>query len=255
MTILFLRCGPRSHQFEPFGETLDLPEVPTRKDLRRLDALCDAHLPEDPTPTLDEIAAQPDVAHLSTPGPAPQAPYLAEPLRVVVAGTDAALSAVITRLMRRDSLWVEVGYVPVEESPASVNWAIPVGAVALAHYGTVNPVPLIRNDRSIAVAGSAVIALDAGEIIVDDTPILRGDRDYGARLVPQTDAPGIAAVTLLDASGRTRGLFRSPRVETGRAVQVGGENIMVTVDGVTHPRPVTRATFYRHLRDLQIVRP
>ena len=40
----------------------------------------------------------------------------------------------------------------------------------------------------------------------------------------------------------------------GRAVQSGGSDIAVTVDGVRGKRPVTRVTFYRHLRDLQAVR-
>jgi len=44
-------------------------------------------------------------------------------------------------------------------------------------------------------------------------------------------------------------------VRTGRAVQAGGPQLRVIVDSVPHKRPVTRVTFYRHLRDLQIVRP
>ncbi|MGV3283693.1 hypothetical protein ACEE51_11335, partial [Corynebacterium sp. 11254D000AR] len=38
------------------------------------------------------------------------------------------------------------------------------------------------------------------------------------------------------------------------AVQAGGPELRVTVDGVSRPRPVDRVTFYRHLRDLQVVR-
>ncbi|MGV3155127.1 ATP-binding cassette domain-containing protein, partial [Corynebacterium sp. 32222D000BW] len=42
--------------------------------------------------------------------------------------------------------------------------------------------------------------------------------------------------------------------KAGRAVQAGGPELRVTVDGVSRPRPVDRVTFYRHLRDLQVVR-
>lgn len=42
---------------------------------------------------------------------------------------------------------------------------------------------------------------------------------------------------------------------TGRAVQAGGPDLRVIVDGVSAKRAVKRVTFYRHLRDLQVVRP
>ena len=40
----------------------------------------------------------------------------------------------------------------------------------------------------------------------------------------------------------------------GRAVQAGGSDITVKLDGVEKPRTVNRVTFYRHLRDIQAVR-
>lgn len=310
MRVLILRCGPAAQGLNaPAGaEVLDLPQVPARGDLRVLDAAARAVLPEDPTPSLDEIAARPDVRHLGAPGPAPQAPFIDDALRVVVVGSDAALSAVLTRAMRADFLWVEFGYVPVEPSPAATNWALPVGAGAfpLAVHGAVNPAPLIRSDRGLAVAGSALLEDFAhgeytGEIIVDDATILfRKGEDpvsrprtsssrprasssrartpkaprrglFGARLVPMTDAPGVVAAVLTTPYSpaetgrgplaRLRGALRphgevdEASLRTGRAVQSGGRDILVTVDGVPAKRPVKRATFYRHMRDLQIVRP
>lgn len=303
MRVLILRCGPAAQGLNaPAGaEVLDLPQVPARGDLRVLDAAARAVLPEDPTPSLDEIAARPDVRHLGAPGPAPQAPFIDDALRVVVVGSDAALSAVLTRAMRADFLWVEFGYVPVEPSPAATNWALPVGAGAfpLAVHGAVNPAPLIRSDRGLAVAGSALLEDFAhgeytGEIIVDNATILfRKGEDpvsrprtsssrprvakpprrglFGARLVPMTDAPGIVAAVLTTPYSpaetgrgplaRLRGALRphgevdEASLRTGRAVQSGGRDILVTVDGVPAKRPVKRATFYRHMRDLQIVRP
>lgn len=270
-------------------------EVPSRQELKAIDALASEILPEDPTPSLDEIAAQPDVSHLGTPGPAPQAPFLREPLRVVVIGNDAALSAVLTRMMRADYLWAEVGYVPTgERSTAALNWGLKLPepgqvldergaaleeALSFAMTAPVKPVPLIRNDAGLAVAGSATIAEWSneeitGEIIVDDAVLLRADREkdvFGAKLVPMTDAPGIVAAKAVTSfetdEAPRRGLFarlRKPAqpgqldpssVVQGRAVQAGGPSLSVSIDGVRAKRPVKRVTFYRHLRDLQIVRP
>ncbi|MGV0362625.1 hypothetical protein ACUY2X_11125 [Corynebacterium minutissimum] len=262
---------------------LHVSEVPTRAELKELDALAKEVLPEDPTPTLDEIAAQPDVDHLGRPGAAPQSRFLREPLRVVVVGSDAALSAVLTRMMRADYLWAEVGFVPTEEtSTAAMNWGLPTStedALSFALSAPVKPVPLIRNDAGLAVAGSATIAEWSeeeitGEIIVDDAVLLRTDREkhvFGARLVPMTDAPGIVAAKAVSSftaeAEPRRGLFARLRkqaqpgqldpdsVVQGRAVQAGGPELSVSVDGVRAPRPVKRVTFYRHLRDLQVVRP
>lgn len=300
MRVLIVRCGATAQSLTLLPpdragsglrpEVVDLPEVPERKDLRFLDDAAHDALAHDPTPSLDQIAAQPDVRHLGKPQPAPQAPHLRERLRVVVAGTDAGLSAVLTRAMRADYLWVEFGYVPVEASPAQRNWSLPIGAggLPLALHGEVRPAPLIRSDKALAVAGSAVVeeahgAEYVGEIVVDDHTILYRRPEtttsaaviprtgaFGARLVPMTTAPGIAAAPLITPAhppegggltARWRRLVRpygqldDSAVATGRAVQTGGEGIRVTVDAVPSPRPVKRATFYRHLRDLQIVRP
>lgn len=265
---------------------LRVSEIPTRQELKELDAYAREILPEDPTPSLDDIAAQPNVRHLGKPAPAPQAQYLREPLRVIVAGSDAALSAVLTRMMRGDYLWAEVGFVPTTgASTAATNWGLPedpAAAWALALDGAVKPVPLIRNDAGLAVAGSATIAEwtnepITGEIIVDDAVLLRADRDrhtFGAKLVPMVEDPGILAAKAVspvdgktNASKRKRGLLSFLRTDpepgqldpdsvlTGRAVQAGGPQLRVSVDGESAKRPVTRVTFYRHLRDLQVVRP
>lgn len=286
MRVLFLRCGAACPPAPAGTEVHDLDDVPARRALRFLDEITAQILPEDPTPSLDDIAAQPDVAHLGTPGPAPQAPHLGDRLRVIVAGTDAALSAVLTRLMRADHLWVEIGFVPVsDDSTAARNWGLPASAAAaleLAMTGTVRPVPLIRTDAGVAVAGSATITgweapEITGEIIVDDDVLVRHEGAggvVGARLVPMLDAPGIVAgrTVLPPAGWRERmttlpvlrrfsgGQARTPEVDpdtllTGRAVQAGGPALGVTVDGVRHPRALERVTFYRHLRDLQVVRP
>ena len=284
MRFLFLRCGALDIPMP--AEAHDLSAVPTRKELALIDAFLSPLLPTDPTPSLDDIAAQPDVRHLGAPEPAPQAPHLTEPARIVIAGSDAALSAVLTRLMRSDRLWAEVAFIPVPSatssssaasasatSAAAQNWGLPTSpaeALDFARTAPVRPAPLIRNDSGLAVAGSATISDSTnssftGEIIIDDhTLAASSPKTFGARLVPMTDAPGILAARAtspVESQGRLRSLLRKPgqldpeSVSTGRAVQAGGPQLRVIVDSVAHKRPVTRVTFYRHLRDLQIVRP
>ena len=297
MHVHILRCGEVEI---PDVEFSQVSAIPTRQELKSIDAAAAAILPEDPTPSLDEIARQPDVSHLGAPQFAPQP--IDDPLRIIVVGNDAALSAVLTRMMRADYLWAEVGYVPASSggaalaSTAAQNWNIPTdvdAAMALALEGAVRPVPLIRNDTGLAVAGSATVSSwdngpMTGEIIVDDTTIARGestkDSPFGARLVPMMDAPGILAATAItpvanyralgldvtEDTAETGLLARFKRkfaktqelgqldpssARTGRALQAGGPELRVIVDGVSGKRPVQRSTFYRHLRDLQIIRP
>lgn len=283
MRLLVLRCdAPHINEFPALSTSVeihDLPAVPTRKDLKILDDVAFDVLPQDPTPSLDEIAKQPDVEHLSSPKFAPQQPETR--LRIVVIGSDAALSAVLTRLMRADNLWTEIGFVPVGPSTAAKNWGLPAdeaAALELALTGLVNPAPLIRDDVAVAVAGSATITNwepgeITGEVIVDDHVLIRHEAAskaprrgvYGARLVPMLDAPGIAAVimdTPLPGEVPSRSLFPRPSgsvipesFSTGRAMQAGGPSLQIRVDGISRKRKVERVTFYRHLRDLQIVRP
>lgn len=302
--------------------TLSLSAVPTRQELKELDEVAAKIFPKDPTPSLADIQAQPEVAYQGAPEFAPQREYLIEELRVIVAapaaGLDAALSAVVTRLMRADKLWVEVACValpgpaggasmaaapstePTASAPPTASTAAKNFGIAelplsqqwqLALFGQVRPVPLIRNDSGMAVVGSATVMQAAdpnaavqeleeftGEVIVDDHVLLRNLAEgkaqlpgvYGARLVPMLDAPGIAAVrattpvedTPAGLWSRLRGkkIIRGGQVDpetlvTGRALQAGGPRLAVTVDGVKHKRTLERVTFYRHLRDLQMVRP
>lgn len=295
MRLIHCACGTDVRL--PGAEHHQLPAVPTRKDLRFLDAAARECLPVDPTPSLAEIQAQPDVAHLGTPQRAPQEPD--ERLRVVVSGSDAALGAVLTRMMRADYLWAEVAYIPTNPaSPAAVCWGVgELDAAAFALEAPVTPAACVRSDSGDVVAGSAVIYRGdgagefVGEIVVDSRTLLYNERAtarfhglFGARLVPTMDAPGIACVPLTTpispsgtASSRspeqlewlsgvpalrwlTRGKSAPPAVPdpsralTGRAVQAGGESIALLIDATLKPRPATRATFYRHLRDIQAVR-
>ena len=63
MRLVVLRCGT-DIAVPPSTQLIDVKAVPTRQELKALDSLAAEVLPEDPTPSLAEIAAQPDVAHL-----------------------------------------------------------------------------------------------------------------------------------------------------------------------------------------------
>lgn len=280
MRVIVLCCGTPAPAplAQSSAEVHLLDEVPTRSDLRILDAAAKDILPQDPTPSLDEIQKRPDVPHLGTPTRAPQAEHLREPLRIIVHGTDASLSGVLTRLMRADALWAEVGFVPTDPqaSAAAATWGLKGNLWSLALTGSVKPLPVVRTDKGLVVAGSAELthAKDQqfrGEVIVDDkTLLLRTEDDpatplhgsYGVRIVPTADQPGIAAAVITTSKSEKKWWQRfMPKGEvdaasmlSGRAVQTGGAEIMVTIDGVPAKRPVDRSTFYRHLRDLQAVR-
>jgi hypothetical protein len=220
-------------------------------------------LPDHGSRRADDLAALP-VATLPThPDRAAIDPVLAEyePRRVLVAGTDADLAAVLLRLLRTDRLGVEVGYLPAARSPASAAWGLPTGAAAvdLALDGTAEPVPLVRDDSGGVLVGRAEIVDIRGECFCDDVLVLRGS---ARRLVV---APGPAGIAVRAGwSGRSPdGRVRpvpplAPRGRgsaVGRAVQVGCEPATVVVDGVAHPRPVPRRTWYRHTADWLLVRP
>ena len=263
MRLIHCACGASLIDDSLTAEQFTLPELPTQKDLKFLDRIAREVLPEDPTPSLDEIQRNPAVAHLGAPNFAPQRP--SEPLRIIVSGSDRALGLVLTRLMRADTMWAEVAYLPVDpQSPAAVLWG--AGSVDLAVSGPVRPIPCIRTDFGEVVAGSAELFTGdgggryIGEVVVDSDVLVSPEKEYGARLVPTVDAPGIAAVPYVTPVVDKRRFFRrTPRLDgtralTGRALQSGGNEIAVRIDDHLRPRPVNRVTFYRHLRDIQAVR-
>ena len=203
----------------------------------------------------------------------------------------AALAAVVSKLMRIDALWVEVGFIPSGSSAVALSWGLdatfsPAEHLTFALASPAVPTPVIRDDHGVVTLGAAEVtgpvsaaakagsegeSEDAaemiGEVIVDSEVLYEqnkaGTSDFnsGVRLVPTPDAPGLAAVQRppLPRKGwfgrmkkpRSTG---SPTVLRGRALQAGGVDLAVTRDGVRHPRPLKSVTFYRHLRDGQFVR-
>ena len=154
--------------------------------------------------------------------------------RVVVAGLDADLGAVLTRLIRADLLDVEVAHLP--GGPGS--WLSARRAVSAA----AQRVPLIRDDTGTALVGSALWLPPSGsdrlrgEAVVDDAVLFDG-AVAGVRIEPTRTVPGLRAAVL----GR-----RPQRWLSGRAAQLGTTGVRVLRDGVAGSREVKRSTFYRH---------
>ena len=101
-------------------ECLDLSAIPNRKELRFLDDL--ERFVVGSTPSLEEMMQRPDAPHLGAPQPDPH--QVSERVRVIVQGSDAALAAVVSKLMRIDALWVEVGFIPSGSSAVALSWGL-----------------------------------------------------------------------------------------------------------------------------------
>jgi len=150
--------------------------------------------------------------------------------RVVVAGNDVDLAAVLTRLLRLELLDVEVAHL-------RGRWCS-----RRAVTGTARRVPLIRDDTGTALVGTALWLPPAGsdrlrgEAVVDDTVLFDGGV-AGVRVEPTHVLPGLRATVL---GGRRR------RWVSGRAAQLGTTGARVLRDGAAGTREVKRSTFYRH---------
>jgi hypothetical protein len=178
-------------------------------------------------------------------------PLLTEVGRVVLAGTDADLAAVVLRLLRTERLGdVEVAYLPTSPDSAAADvWALPTdpaSAIALAMHGAAEPVPLVRDDSGGVLLGRGELRRVRGEAYCDADLVLRGQ---ASRVTVMPLAPVGVQVRVTGI-----GLTRRTRAASGRAVQVGCLAADVVSDGVPHPRPVTRWTWYKHTEPLHLVR-
>ncbi|OLT38770.1 hypothetical protein BJF85_08285 [Saccharomonospora sp. CUA-673] len=178
--------------------------------------------------------------------------------RLVVVGTDADLAAVALRLLRKELLdESDVGFVPTAASEVAALWGLPrerTAAWDAAWSGTPTGVPLIRDDAGGVLLGLGVVRTPRGVAYCDDTEALRGEADLlEVRPDPQagsdTSAGGLN-VTIT----RGRLLKRRTRL-AGRALQLGGGEVVPELDGVAYPRPMSRWTWYRHTHDFRLVLP
>ncbi|EHR53721.1 hypothetical protein SacmaDRAFT_5605 [Saccharomonospora marina XMU15] len=186
------------------------------------------------------------------PGKADVDPLLSPAL--VVAGTDADLAAVVLRLLRKDLLAeTTVGYVPTDPRSAVASlWRLPTNperAMRLALTGNDRPVPLIRDDVGGVLIGRGELPRVRGIAYCDDTVALRGEARSVVVRPSEVAAEGLVVTV---TSGRLR---RRRDVFTSRAFQLGCDPLVPISDGVPHPRPMDRWTWYRHTEDLRLVRP
>lgn len=169
--------------------------------------------------------------------------------RVVVCGTDADLAAVVLRLLRLARLDLAVAYVPVGPSPVARLWTLPRDRVGTALHGTPDPVPLIRDDNGGVLLGLGVLAPARGTMLCDDEVPLRGVAERVEVAPDHRGGPGLSVTVV-----RKSLLGKKSTTTLGRAAQYGGEPLTPVRDGVPHPRPVSRWTWYRHTEDLRVVR-
>ena len=209
----------------------------------KLPAPLDSELP---VLALPERPGRDELDPLLSPGTGPA------PDRLVVAGTDADLAAVVLRLLRTERLAdVAVAFLPSDPNSAVADtWALPTDpgtAAALARYGEPDRVPLVRDDAGGVLLGRGELRPIRGVVYCDDQLVLRGQ---ASRLVVTPSAPVGVEVRAV----RFGLLGRRVRAALGRAVQVGCLATTVVVDGVPRPHPVSRWTWYKHTEDLRLVR-
>lgn len=174
--------------------------------------------------------------------------------RLVVCGTDADLAAVVLRLLRTERLsGVVVGFVPTDPRSAVAElWGLPTAvdrAAELALGGEADPVPLVRDDAGGVLVGRGVVGPVRGVAYCDEAQVLRGQASRLEVTPDPEGGPGLVVRVV-----RFGLLGRRVRTARGRAMQLGCLPTRAVKDGVNHPRPVERWTWYRHTEDLRLVR-
>lgn len=181
--------------------------------------------------------------------------------RLVVAGRDGDLAAVLVRLLRRERLDVPVAFLPTGPSEAAAVWGLPTDpgpALELARHGAAVSVPLVRDDHGGVVVGAHRVDAFAGVVYCDEREVLRGE---GAGVVVRPDPDGGPAAVggvAVTVTGRRRlgGLRRGAEHHgRGRAATIGCRPAALVRDEVVDDRPLERRSWYRHTVDWTLVRP
>ena len=174
--------------------------------------------------------------------------------RLVVAGTDADLNAVVLRLLRTERVAeVPLAFVPSSpDSEIAALWGLPTDparALDLALGGDPDKVPFLRDDVGGVLVGLGVISPVRGVGYCDDDNVLRGQ---ATRLEITPDPDGGAGLVVRVIHKRLLG--RKVRETAGRAFQLGCLPTAITSDGIAHARQMNKWTWYRHTEDLRLVR-
>ncbi len=174
--------------------------------------------------------------------------------RLVVAGTDADLNAVVLRLLRTERVAdVPLAYVPSSpDSAVAALWGLPTDpgrALDLALGGDPDKVPFLRDDAGGVLIGLGVISPVRGVGYCDDDNVLRGQ---ATRVEVTPDPEGGAGLVVRVVQKRLFG--KKVEATAGRAFQLGCLPTGVRSDGFAHPRQMNKWTWYRHTEDLRLVR-
>ena len=179
--------------------------------------------------------------------------------RLVVCGSDAALAAVVQRLLRASALGeVPVGFAPTSpSSEVAAVWGLPVSfvdALKVALRGDPERAPLIRDDNGGVLVGLGLLRPIRGVIYCDDQVALRGQAGR-VEVMPDPEAgPDTAQGGLVVRVVRTGLLGRRVATFEGRAVQVGCIPTVVQRNGEPYPRSTDKWTWYRHTEDWRLIR-
>ena len=150
----------------------------------------------------------------------------------MVAGSDADLAFVLTRLMRLERLDIEVAHVAGRFGGRR------------ARRGAAQRVPLIRDDTGTVIVGSALWLPPSGagtvhgEAVIDDAVLFDGQAS-GVRIEPTAAMPGLRATVLTPESVRAVGAAAG---RLSSAPPAPGWS----ATAFRHRGEVTRSTFYRH---------
>jgi hypothetical protein len=208
-----------------------------------------------------EVLAVPRAPGRADVDPLLDRPGLRGPGRLVVAGGDDDLAAVLVRLLRRERLDVPVAFLPSSPSEAATVWGLPTDprrALDLARDGAPAPAPLVRDDHGGVVVGAHRVDAFDGVVYCDEREVLRGE---AAGLVVRPDPDGgpveVGGVAVtVTRRRRLGGLLRgAERGDRGRAATIGCRPAALTRDGVVDDRRIERRSWYRHTADWTLVRP
>lgn len=176
---------------------------------------------------------------------------------LVVAADDSGLNAVVTRLLRRgESAEQPMALLPVAGSRAARLLGLPAdpqAALGVALTGTPTRRGLVRDDHGgVLLAGATLTpwtgARFGARAYLDETEVAnRTIRELAIQ-------PGDGCLRATVAAGRLLP-SRLSRSHAGRAVTVSCEQARLVTDGVPHPRPQTRRTWWYQPDLWQVVLP
>lgn len=181
--------------------------------------------------------------------------------RLVLTCGVPGLNAVVLRLVRRQEVErVPIGWIADPDRAArDLNRRLglparPTEAARLARSGTPTPLPLVRDDhggvllhrgRLGTVGGAATFGAQSYH---DDALVAHG-RVRSIDVRPTHRQPPQVVVDVIRSP-----VLRRRTTSTGRSIQTASDEAQSTVDGVAHPRPVTRWTWYADPRQYWLLR-